>query len=382
MSWFWSNRRLFIYMLAELIPSFLLGVFVFIFILLMFQALRLTEFLLVHGVSTETILDIVVYMSVSFLPALLPMSLIFAVLMTYIRLSGDSEIVAMRALGSNNINLIAPALCLGCAIALLSFYTSFFIGPWGNRKFEVLINDLSHKKAGATIREGSFSEGFFDMVIYANKADSKTGILQKVFIYDERNNQKPVTIIAKEGKLIQDDSHSGNFAYLQLHNGSLHRSANENSTLINFQTYSINLVESSQNGDKKKSLPSLNFYDLQEQINKALPPEPKTPDAQTGWKLLRDKKNLAIFEFHKRFAIAFACILFALLGVSFGMKSNRRSSKSSGFVMSLGIIVGYWALFVASDNLVKSYLLPPALGGWLASILFGIVSFKKLRNLD
>ena len=75
-----KNKRVFAYILAETIPSFLLGVFIFISVLLMFQSLRLTEFLLVHGIKWTTLARIMGYMSISFLPMLLPMSLLFEVL--------------------------------------------------------------------------------------------------------------------------------------------------------------------------------------------------------------------------------------------------------------------------------------------------------------
>ena len=58
------------YLLFEMIPSFLMGVFIFVLILLMFQALRLTEFVLVHGVSLKMASEIMLYLSVSFLPVI------------------------------------------------------------------------------------------------------------------------------------------------------------------------------------------------------------------------------------------------------------------------------------------------------------------------
>jgi lipopolysaccharide export system permease protein len=161
------------YIFFETLPAFIMGVVIFVSILLMFQALRLTEFVLVHGVGIKTILQIMLYLSVSFLPVILPMSLLFSVLLTYSRLSNDSEIVALKSLGLSMLQLTVPAILLAAAATLMSAQTSFYLGPWGNRKFEVLINELGQQKAGATIKDGVFSEGFFDMVVYANKVDSK-----------------------------------------------------------------------------------------------------------------------------------------------------------------------------------------------------------------
>ena len=89
------------YIFFEMLPSLILGLVVFISIILMFQALRLTEFALVHGVALKTIAEIVGYVIISLLPVLFPMALLFSVLLTYGRLSQDSEIVAMKAAGLN-----------------------------------------------------------------------------------------------------------------------------------------------------------------------------------------------------------------------------------------------------------------------------------------
>src|ERR1700722_9180435 len=187
------------YIFFEMLPGFFMGVIVFVSIMLLFQALRLTEFILIHGVKVETILRMMMYVSISMLPVILPMSLLFSVLLTYTRLSQDSEIVALKSVGLSMRELAFPALLLAVVGCILSAETSFFLGPWGNRQFEVLIHDLSRQKMGASIKEGVFSEGFFDLVVYANKVDSKIGKLQDVFIYDERDPKAPVTIIAREG---------------------------------------------------------------------------------------------------------------------------------------------------------------------------------------
>src|SRR5437868_11670637 len=87
------------YIFFEMLPSFILGLIVFVSIILMFQVLRLTEFALVHGVDLKTIAEIVGYICISMLPALFPMSLLFAIILTYGRLSSDSEVVALKASG-------------------------------------------------------------------------------------------------------------------------------------------------------------------------------------------------------------------------------------------------------------------------------------------
>src|SRR5690606_33119435 len=143
----------------------------------MFQVLRLTEFALIHGVEIVTLLEIILYICISLLPVLFPMSLLFSILWTYSRLSTDSEILALRACGLAMPTIMAPAIALSLLIGGISAQTSFELAPWGNRRFEVLFSNLKQTKAAATIKEGTFSEGLFDLVVYANRIDSQTNTM-------------------------------------------------------------------------------------------------------------------------------------------------------------------------------------------------------------
>jgi lipopolysaccharide export system permease protein len=136
-----------------MIPMFFLGVISFVLILLMFQALRLTSFVLIHGMKITTVALMMTYLSTSFLPVLFPMSLLFTVLMTYGRLSADSEIVAFKAAGLNMWHIILPAIVLSVLVAFLSAQTAFHIAPWGNRQFEVMFTKQAAQKPGLKFKE-------------------------------------------------------------------------------------------------------------------------------------------------------------------------------------------------------------------------------------
>lgn len=359
------HKRVFSYIIYEILPSFLLGLLVFISILLMFQALRLTEFLLVHGIKWTVMIKIMGYMSISFLPMLFPMSLIFAVLMTYNRLSQDSEIIAFKSAGVNTFSLILPALFFAIIVGVVSAQTSFYLAPWGNRQFEVLITHLGNTKAAASIKEGTFSESFFDLVVYANKVDSKSGVLTDLFIYDEKQPDAPLTIIAPEGQIIPDETHPGHSVLLRLFKGQIHRKT-ESHTIINFDSYDILLNDPIKLEERKKSASSLNLQELR--------------DSQNSSTATIEQKKDYLIEYHKRAALAAACLVFAIVGVAFGIGNQRRSGKSSGFILSVGFIILYWLVYLTFEGLVRSNHLNIILGIWFSNILFlilGLISLKK-----
>ncbi|HET7712416.1 MAG TPA: LPS export ABC transporter permease LptG, partial [Thermoanaerobaculia bacterium] len=86
----------------------------------------------------------------------------------------------------------------------------------------------------------------------------------------------------------------------------------------------------------------------------------------------RESYNLARVEIHKKFAIPFACIAFGVIGLPLGI-TNRRGGKSSGFSLSIGIILVYYVLINNGEALAKSGKIAPALAMWLPNVaLLGV----------
>ncbi|HPI41588.1 MAG TPA: LPS export ABC transporter permease LptF [Pseudobdellovibrionaceae bacterium] len=360
-----KNKKLFKYLFFEVLPSFILGLVVFLLVILMFQILRLTEFALIHGIEFETIVQIIGYICISLLPALLPMSLLFAILMTYGRLSQDSEILAMKASGVSTLSIISPAIALSLIVGFISAQTSFEIAPWGNRQFEVIYTQIGNNHAGASIKEGAFSEGFFNMVVFANKVNSEKGLLEDLFIFNEQDPEAPTTIVAQTGQILQTRSFFGNKALLRLFNGNIHRQSLSH-TKIQFESYDLYLNSSFNNQEREKSPQSLTLREIKSSLTN---PNLKKED------LLTLKT-----EYHKRWAISFLCIIFALIGVGLGITTNRRSAKAGGFILSIGIIVIYWILYITMEGLSRQGSIPPALAIWAPNLIFAFIGGEALRR--
>lgn len=353
------------YIFFEMLPSFLMGLLVFVSIILMFQILRLTDFALVHGVDLSTISTIVSYVVISMLPALLPMSLLFAILLTYGRLSQDSEIVAMKASGLHMATILTPALLLAIIISIFSAQMSFNVGPWGNRQFEVLYSRIGSSKAGVALKEGTFAEGFFDKVVYAGKVNSETGQLERVFIYDEDSSDVPLTIIAKKGRIITEGELGQQNVMLRLEDGDIHRQT-QTHTKIKFDTYDIQLNSTGPISDREKSLQSLSLDEIQSRLKN---------------NELKQEESIRLeAEYHKRWAISILCVVFALIGVGLGTTTNKRAAKAGGMILCIGIIVFYWVMYVAAEGLARSGQVPVAAAIWAPNILFGLLGIETLRR--
>ncbi len=356
------------YIFTELVPSFLMGMLVFVGIILMFQGLRLAEFALIHGFGVKLLSEILTYMTISILPALLPMSLLFCVLMTYSRLGNDSELVAFKAAGYSPLQIISPSILFGILVSLLSAQLTFETAPWGNRRFEVIVSTLTNTKAGIALKEGTFMEGFFDMVVYANKVNTDRGTLEHIFIYDERQFP-PLTIIAKKGLMVQKNEITGNEVKLTLLNGNVHRKTNTH-TKVEFNKFFISLSENYNLQAKDKTLASMNLSELKtEKANINLDPK------------LKKKYEI---EYYKRWCLTLLPLILTLIGATIGLNTQHRGSKGSGFVSCVGLIVIYWILFVVAESSAQNInVVNPAFVIWFPNLLFISASIylflKKLK---
>lgn len=355
------------YIFWEMLPSFILGNLLFIFILLMFQVLRLSDSIISQGIPISMVGQLMFYLSISFLPACLPISLLFSILLTYGKLSSDSEIVAFKSLGLHLGHLLVPALGLSGIVAAFSAYIGFIGAPWGNRSFEVLITKIVTTKAASTIQEGVFSEGFFDLVLYAGKVDSQKGFLEKVFIYDERDNQAPLSVIAKRGRVFATDE---NFftkgVSLELQDGHIHRNTEKDYTKVKFDTYRMSLVGKSGYEAKEKSPQSLTYRDIQDELEKP--------------GITVESKRMYTIEFHKRMAISVACLIFGILGVGAGTFTNRRTVKASGFLVTIVTMTSYWMLYLVGESMARQGDIPPSIAMWAANFIFFFVGLWTLKR--
>jgi lipopolysaccharide export system permease protein len=356
----------FLYILGQILPTFLLGIVVFVFILLMFQFLKITDIILVHNVQITKVLELLLNISIGFLPIILPMSLLFAVLLTYSRLSADSEIVAFKALGYSPMVLAAPAIFFSLVISLVSAQTLFELGPRARLKVDSLLGQIGNQKIISTIQEGTFSENFFDLVLYTNLIDKDKKKLYDLFIYDKRNKKNPVAIIAKEGEIFTESNTENQSAEILLTNGNIYRLGEASHTKVKFATYSLNISSPVISRKSEKDADAFTLNQIDDLLK------------DTG--LSETQRIEFSSEYHGRWAIAISCLLFGFLGASVGSQTNRRSSSSSGFILSVICIISYWILYVVATTLSKKMIAPPFVLIWIPNTIFLFVTIWAWRR--
>ena len=68
-------------------------------------------------------------------------------------------------------------------------------------------------------------------------------------------------------------------------------------------------------------------------------------------------------EIHKKFALPFVCFIFVLLGLPLGM-TTKKGGRTSGFTISMAIILIYYILITAGEKMAMDGQVTPFLGMW------------------
>jgi len=358
-----------LYILKETLPIVLIGLLTFTVILLMDKILKLIE-LIVSGVSFSHILMLLFFISPSFLIFTIPMAFLLGTLLSFGRLSGDSEIIAFKASGVSLYQLFFPISILSVGAYLLTTFLVFYGLPWGNQGFISTLYLIAQTKANIEIKERVFNDMFNGLVVYVDKVPIQGKKMEGILIYDERDKEKVHTIFAKEGFLVNNPETQE--VILRLLNGDLHRFESKTTVYqkMKFDTYDLRLElgKTFASWGARLKDQEMSIDEIKEKIKKM-----KTFGL--------DATSLEV-ELHKRYAIPFTCIVFGLIGVPLGIQP-RRSGRSYGFILTIFIILMYYISLTTSEILAMKKTLPPFLAGWSPNLLFfglGIYLLVKTAN--
>ncbi len=364
------------YLLYETLGPFLGSLVFFLFVFLMFQALRLAEFFIVHAIPGWVVLKMVFLLTVSFLPQALPLAFLISVLVAFGRLSSDSELIAFKATGVSLWRMTYSVIAISIVVGMFSLVLNMKWVPTGLVNFKATLIKLSSTRVSNTLKEGTFTHGFFDLLIYTDKINPKTNVLKNIFIYDEREAENPLVVIAKTGNIIpiKTGSELGSASILQLRNGNIHRIDPEDSQAnnyqkIDFQEYRLFLSFDESNSGFFVKPKMLTWRQIKRDMARA------KENKNESWYLTLNT------ELWRRFSIAFSPVLFAFLGVGFGTVRTR-SVKSGAALVSFIVIVIYWFLFIFCTGLSKEGKIPAWAAMQIPNVITAIFAFFALRKAN
>jgi len=358
-------RRLDRYILREILYPSIIGLAALTFVALSRGLGTLLEKIIRLSATPGEIWAISAALLPNVLIFTLPMAVLVGILTGFGRLSSDSEMIAMRASGVSMRRILVPVLTLGVAAWLLNTAMTTWIAPEMAAQLIRAKREILLHHSSLIVQDGIFNEDSPNLTLYVRNISRDDGKWHDIMIDDVRDpNQELILFASTAVPQINDTDHTLN---LTLTNGNSHKvnfkkSDQYDSEVFRKREFSIP-IPSGDTGSDTPPLFQTSTKTLWSQM-------------MAGTATYKDR-----VEFHQRFALPFACIAFAFVGLPLGV-STTRGSKSMGLILSLILMFLYYLGFMGGTKLASDSNFSPFLGAWIPNLVFLLVGIFMMSRAD
>ena len=353
-------------------PPFLVTLSVLTFVVSVHEFGTLSELLITRNASIGVMLTIIS----SILPAILifslPLSFLISLLIGLSGLSGESQILALRACGVPLRSMLRFIMLFGGVVGILTGIISLVILPQTNDMRRSIVDRISVSLATTKVQPRVFNEDFASLVFYLDNLSADRKHWTGVFLADNSNPKAPQIIIARSASWVTDEQNQR----LQLHleKGAAYATNPDDETKDSVSDFKSTDIPF----DIKK--PSKDSENLE-----ARPRKVTEQSSQYLWKNFRysthEEKRKQIIELNRRIALPFSIIPFAILGLALAV-STPKSGKTAGFALSLVTVVVFYMLFFNGWRLAMVGKVPAWVGVWGANIILALVGWFLLAKVE
>ncbi len=149
------------------------------------------------------------------------MAVLVGVLIGLGRMSADSELIALSALGVGLRRVLVPVGVLATFTALATLAITLWVGPAAQRTFRQISDELTSAQASYEVQPRTFQE-LPGMVLYVDDIDTAATHWTRVFLAQQ--SEKSTELTLAENAIVIADREQGKLE-LHLRNGSIHESS-------------------------------------------------------------------------------------------------------------------------------------------------------------
>ncbi len=359
------------YIMSEMLGPFLFGVCAFT--LLFFSAetlMGVAKMILEAQAGVGMVLEYLFNRLPYVLIMTFPMSVLLSALMAYGRLSGDSEIIALKAGGVGFVRIFLPGLFFCLTISLISLAINQYWVPPATKKAYSMVLKLQapDQIERALITSPRLLSNGDEQMVYAHVLNVQAQTMKGVYMHFFRHDKRLRELYAEEARWnprlkvwevlnieARDfDPRTGQVRYeAQGHSGWT----------------AMNKEDSPASPDllaKRKLRPEeMTSQELSAYLN-SLPPIEKTNPEEYR------KRNKYKVLYYQKVSLPMTCLVFGMFAIPLGLRPQR-TSTSIGFGLSLFFILLYYVLMTIGMMLGENGAAAPWFAAWLPNIVFALV---------
>ncbi len=313
-----------------------------------------------------TLLPLFIPLSMQFT---VPVSMLVAVVIAFGRMQGAGELTALSASGINLVMIVWPVLAFAAAISLGSLMLVDITSPYAATHLTAAKRDF------AETMQTSFRAGMRDVSLHSARLSFDSydrGEFRDIFVeikQDERNSR---LLRARTGaiRITEDDRFA--FDLDQLHvmvpqaqgGGRTFASVDLVSGDVDLGAMDLGVGATRKRGD-------LQAWELAWLWKRGLPNKYGA----------RVKTASAAEELARRTAMAGAVFFFALVGVSLGILSGRRTRVAGVIVGMAPVLITYFPLIIVGSNLARNGRMSPYPALWMGNAAMALIGTVMLARL-
>jgi lipopolysaccharide export system permease protein len=355
------------WLLSELMGPLLFGIAAFTAVSLSVGVVfELVRRVAESGLPLTAAMQVLLLRLPGFLVLSFPMATLMATLLAFSRLSGSSELTALRSVGVSTQRMVLPALVLALLMSLLTFVFNDLIVPRANlaatNSLERALGKAISTEKGSNIMYSRFGR------IALEEGGERVKMLTHIFYARNylRGEMKDVTLLdfsrfgqrqmlTAESAVWNDEKSLWEFRDGRIINVD---DANGTTTSARFDRYLYPLSRDPQEVAKLPTDPSLMT------VGQARTAERLQREAGNS----KEARRLRV-RIDEKFAFPAICLVFGLIGSSLGVRPHSRTSRSQGFGISVLLIFGYYLMSFIFSSLGITGTLSPFMAAWLPVFL-------------
>jgi lipopolysaccharide export system permease protein len=363
------------YIISEMLGPFVFGVATFT--ILFFAGGQMTVVTRMIAEGNATVGQALSY-AFNTLPAIFvltfPMGVLLSALLAFGRLSGESELIAMRAGGIGFIRTVLPAILLALLISIGVFLLNNYVVPDSTYHSRNLFIEHFLKTDNSIVENMILRETHEDgteTLIFFKRLLPDEDKMENVTIQYFKKNKRTREVFADEAYYKTD---VGKW-YLKVARITSYGDDLDSQYVAISEEVLMPLGQSPQelSGERERRHEEMDLATLRKNIShmkqdlERLKMSGETDEIPR----LQRRINLFYVSYHEKIAVPFACFIFALFAIPLAIRPHR-TSRAFGLGLSIIFIFVYYVLISAGHTLGENGQIPPFFGAWFANIIFAI----------
>lgn len=354
-------------MLQELAGPFGFGLSAFTLIFAATQLLAIGRLVSTEHAPLWAAIEIFLWNLPSETVFVIPMALLLGTLLAMQRLSGESEITAMKAGGITLARMVAPLLAAGLVMSIVTFVLQEVVAPYASEQVTAIENSaITHTSAfSQDLTVVAPLPGGGKQITIATSYEPHTrALLHVTLVQYDKGNQPTQVVFADRADFTADK--------WTLNNVSLYR-FNPDGTILTEPHLAQQEVALGENPTDIVKRLSQNDPETMSRTRIA--------DIVKSGQLTPTELRRYVTTYQEKLARPFACFVFTLLAVPFGIRVARGGGSASlGFGLAVAIVFVYYIVMTIFSYIGEAFLVIAPVAAWMPNVIFTAIGAVRLRR--